>query len=226
MQIISIIAQTHITNDRSAARKSYIKVEQIGDLKYDSCFFVGFFLLRKLFTCSSWKTSNVFEQVSEIDRGRIVVYRDYGLSFREIGQRVGRNQATVMQICHCWMQERTTDHRGRSNSSCCTACEDRRIVRVAVTDRAAPSRTIAQQIQPVTHHSVPARSIRRRFQQSGMSARRPLLRLPLTGNHRRLCCQWCDERRTWTTEWNDIVFSACNIMMVRFEFADTVLRGC
>ncbi|GFV82486.1 hypothetical protein TNCV_3982762 [Trichonephila clavipes] len=40
-----------------------------------------------------------------------------------------------------------------------------------------------------------------------MSARRSLLRLPLTGNHRRLRSQWCNERWTWTTEWNDIVFT-------------------
>ncbi|GFU86032.1 transposable element Tcb2 transposase [Trichonephila clavipes] len=35
---------------------------------------------------------------------------------------------------------------------------------------------------------------------SGIPARYPLLRLPLTGNHRRLSHQWCDERRTWTME--------------------------
>ncbi|GFS77092.1 transposable element Tcb1 transposase [Trichonephila clavipes] len=35
-----------------------------------------------------------FDQVSEFDRGRIAAYRDCELSFREIGQRVGRNQAT------------------------------------------------------------------------------------------------------------------------------------
>ncbi|GFW31656.1 transposable element Tcb1 transposase [Trichonephila clavipes] len=40
-----------------------------------------------------------------------------------------------------------------------------------------------------------------------MSARRPLPRLPLTGNLRCLRHQWCDERWTWTTEWNDIVFT-------------------
>lgn len=149
-----------------------------------------------------------FDQVSEFDRGRIVAYRDCGLSFREIGQRVGRNQATVMRICNRWMQEGTTDRRGRSHPPrCTTARDDRHIVRMAVMDRAATSRTIAQQIQSVTHHSVSARTIRRRLQQSGMSARRPLLRLPLTGNHRRLRRQWCDERRTWTTEWNDIVFT-------------------
>ncbi|GFW76391.1 hypothetical protein TNCV_1581701 [Trichonephila clavipes] len=54
-----------------------------------------------------------FSFVFEFDRGRIVVHGDSGLSFKEIGQRVGRNQATVTQICHCWMQEETIDHRGR-----------------------------------------------------------------------------------------------------------------
>ncbi|GFX72080.1 transposable element Tcb1 transposase [Trichonephila clavipes] len=55
------------------------------------------------------KQRSVFDQVSEFNRGRIVVYRDSGLSFREIGSRVGRNQTTVMRICDRWMQEGTTD---------------------------------------------------------------------------------------------------------------------
>ncbi|GFY01297.1 transposable element Tcb1 transposase [Trichonephila clavipes] len=54
-----------------------------------------------------------FDQVSEFDGGRIVAYRDCGLSSREIGQRVERNQATVMWICHRWMQEETTCRRSR-----------------------------------------------------------------------------------------------------------------
>ncbi|GFV85221.1 transposable element Tcb1 transposase [Trichonephila clavipes] len=79
--------------------------------------------------------------------------------------------------------------------------------RTAVMNRVSASRTIALQIQSVTHHLVSARTIRRRLQKSGMSARRPLLHLPLTGNHRRLLRKWCDERLTWTTEWNDIVLT-------------------
>ncbi|GFY28545.1 HTH_38 domain-containing protein [Trichonephila clavipes] len=54
-------------------------------------------------------TRSAFKQVSEFDRGRIVAYRDCGLSFREIGSRVGRNQTTVMRICDRWMQEDTMD---------------------------------------------------------------------------------------------------------------------
>ncbi|GFX46092.1 transposable element Tcb1 transposase [Trichonephila clavipes] len=110
------------------------------------------------------KQRSVFDQVSEFDRGRIVAYRDCGLSFREIGSRVGRNQTTVMRICDRWMQEGTTDRHGQSHSSqCTTSREDRQIVRMAVTDRSVTSRTVAQHIESVTHHSVFARTIRRRL---------------------------------------------------------------
>ncbi|GFV38799.1 transposable element Tcb1 transposase [Trichonephila clavipes] len=44
------------------------------------------------------------------------------------------------------------------------------------------------------------------LQQSGLSARRQLLGLPLTQNHRRLGRQWC-ERRMWAAEWNEVVFT-------------------
>ncbi|GFW37392.1 transposable element Tcb1 transposase [Trichonephila clavipes] len=154
------------------------------------------------------KQRSAFDQVSEFDRGRIVAYRDCGLSFRKIGSCVGRNQTTVMRICDRWMQEGTTDRRGRSHPPQCTTSRmDRQIVRMAVTDRPVTSRTVAQHIESVTHHSVSARTIRRRLQQSGLSARRPLLGLPLTQNHRRLRRQWCDQRRMWAAEWNEVVFT-------------------
>ncbi|GFS67857.1 transposable element Tc1 transposase [Trichonephila clavipes] len=100
-----------------------------------------------------------------------------------------------MRICDRWMQEGTTDRRGRSHPpQCTTSREDRQIVRMAVTNRSVTSRTVARLIESVTHHSVSARIIRHRLQQSGLSARRPLLGLPLV--HR----QWCDERRMWAAE--------------------------
>ncbi|GFU68206.1 transposable element Tcb1 transposase [Trichonephila clavipes] len=131
------------------------------------------------------KKRSAFDQVSELDRGRIVAYRDCGLSFREIGSRVGRNQTFVMRMR--WMQEATMDRHGRSHPpQCNTSREDRQIVRMAVTNRSVTSRTVAQPVESVTHHSVSARTIRPRLQQIGLSARRPLLGLPLTQNHRRL----------------------------------------
>ncbi|GFT40340.1 transposable element Tcb1 transposase [Trichonephila clavipes] len=104
--------------------------------------------------------------------------------------------------------EGTTDRRGRPHPpQCTTSREDRQIVCMAVTDHSVTSRTTAQHIESVTHHSVSARTIRRRLQESGLSTRCPLLGLSLTQNNRRLCLQWCDERRMWAEEWNEVVLS-------------------
>ncbi|GFX26188.1 transposable element Tcb1 transposase [Trichonephila clavipes] len=174
------------------------------------------------------KQRSTFDQVSEFDRGRIVAYRDCGLSFRETGNHVGRNQTTVMRICDHWMQEGTTDRRGRSHPpQCTTSREDRQIVHMAVTDRSVTSRTIAQHTESVTHHSVSAHTIRRCLQQSGLSARRPLLGLPLTQNTRHLRHQWCDERRCGQQNGMKLSLltshaSVCNTMMVGFESGDTM----
>ncbi|GFY27335.1 transposable element Tcb1 transposase [Trichonephila clavipes] len=67
--------------------------------------FLGIFIS----VMSRRKQQSAFDQVSEFVRGRIVAYRDCGLSFREIDSRVGRNQTTLMRICDRWMQEGTTD---------------------------------------------------------------------------------------------------------------------
>ncbi|GFT94562.1 transposable element Tcb1 transposase [Trichonephila clavipes] len=176
---------------------------------------------------------SAFDQVSEFDRGRIVAYQDCGLSLREIGSRVGRNQTTVMRICDRWMQEGTTDRRGRSHPPQCTTLrKDRQIVSMAVTDRSVISRTIAHHIESVTYHSLPSRTIRHRLQQSGLSAGHPLLGLPLTQNHRRIRRQWCDKRRMCVAEWNEVVFTDESCICLQHHdgrirvWRDTMERGC
>ncbi|GFT80315.1 uncharacterized protein TNCV_1189771 [Trichonephila clavipes] len=65
----------------------------------------------------------------------VVGYLKDFVSLREIGQRVGRNQTTEMQICHLWMQEETTDHRSLPHPSHCTTARDvRRIVHMTMMD--------------------------------------------------------------------------------------------
>ncbi|GFW42796.1 transposable element Tc1 transposase [Trichonephila clavipes] len=111
------------------------------------------------------KQRSASDQVSEIDRGRIVAYRDCGLSFRKIGSRVGRNQTTVCGYVNV---------------------EFRRVRQTDVVD--------------LIHLSAP-------LHQNGLTARCPMLGLPLTQHHRRLRRQWCDERRMWVAEWNEVVFT-------------------
>ncbi|GFU61887.1 transposable element Tcb1 transposase [Trichonephila clavipes] len=111
---------------------------------------------------SSRKQRSAFDQVSEFDRGRIVAYRDYELSFRRV---------------------RRTD----------------------VVDRIHLSATL----------------------HSGLSARRPLLGLPLTQSHRRLRRQWCDERRMWAAKWNEVVFTdESRISLQHHDVRIRVWRHC
>ncbi|GFX77922.1 transposable element Tcb1 transposase [Trichonephila clavipes] len=55
--------------------------------------------------------------------------------------------------------------------------------------------------------SLSVRTIRRHLQQSGLSAKPPLVGLPLTQNHRRLHREWCNEIRMWVADWNEVVFT-------------------
>ncbi|GFX91917.1 hypothetical protein TNCV_3577471 [Trichonephila clavipes] len=59
--------------------------------------------IAKCLPIHSGRHREVFDHVNEFHRGKIVAYRDCGLSFREIYLRVGQNQAIVMRICHHWM---------------------------------------------------------------------------------------------------------------------------
>ncbi|GFV33867.1 transposable element Tcb1 transposase [Trichonephila clavipes] len=71
-----------------------------------------------------------------------------------------------------------------------------------ISSRVGRNQTTVMQICDLS-----ARTIRRRLKQSGLSARHPLLGLFLTQNHRLLRHQWCDKRRTWAAEWNEVVFT-------------------
>ncbi|GFX05071.1 transposable element Tcb1 transposase [Trichonephila clavipes] len=87
----------------------------------------------------TWAWVELASLVTSLSRGPTV----FAKWVREIGSRVGRNQTTIMRICDCWMQEGTTDRRGRSHlPQCTTSREDRQIVRMAVTDRSVTSRTV------------------------------------------------------------------------------------
>ncbi|GFW48469.1 uncharacterized protein TNCV_1110281 [Trichonephila clavipes] len=90
MQMIRISAQAHITRACGATSKRYLRLADFDDFKFGNRVFPEEFS-KKRSVMSHRKQGSAFDQVSELDRGRIVAYRDCGLSFREIGSRVGRN---------------------------------------------------------------------------------------------------------------------------------------
>ncbi|GFU81541.1 HTH_38 domain-containing protein [Trichonephila clavipes] len=176
------------------------------------------------------KQRSAFDQISEFDRERIVAYRDCGLSFRKIGSRAGRNRTTIMRISDRWMQEDDGPTWSIASTSVNTSREDRKIVRMALTDRSVTSRTTAQHIESVTHHSLSARTLRRRLQ-LGVSARRPLLGLPLMQNHSVSAANGAMKEGYGRKNGMELSLltshaSVCNTTMIGFKFGDTVERAC
>ncbi|XP_054710298.1 uncharacterized protein LOC129219995 [Uloborus diversus] len=142
------------------------------------------------------------------ERSHSRTYRDCGLSYRSIAARVGRDPMTVSRIWNRWVQDGNTERRAGSQRPPITSSrEDRHIIRMALMDRATTSRAVSQETGSFGRQQVSARTVRRRLQQHGLSARRPWLRLPLTLRHRQERLQWCDQRRAWAHEWRDVIFS-------------------
>ncbi|GFV79946.1 transposable element Tc1 transposase [Trichonephila clavipes] len=113
-----------------------------------------------------------------------------------------------MRVSKQWMDEGRTARKSVSGPRNVTSArEDRRLVRMAQTDRTAFSRQLAAQWSTATRVSLCASSIRRRLLQRGLRARIPLYRIPLTQNHRRQRLHWAKVHRSWRADWQQVVFS-------------------
>ncbi|GFW62276.1 transposable element Tcb1 transposase [Trichonephila clavipes] len=156
-----VVTPKLLPSNRGRDSLRYLRLGDFDDFKFGNCVFLVVFPKNDQL-CLVESSDQLLIKYPEFNRGRIVAYRDCGLSFGEIGSRVGRNQSTVMRICDFCMQDGTTDQRSRSHPPPCTTSRE---------------------------------------------DRRPFLGLPLTQDHRRLRRQWCDERRMWVAEWNEVVFT-------------------
>ena len=146
--------------------------------------------------------------MSAFERGRMVVLREAGLSYRDIAARTGNAATTVMCVWNQWREEGRTQRRtGTGPRSVTTARDDRHLVRKAVTDHAASSTVLSQRWSIATGLNLSASTVRRRLLRDGLVARMPLRWLPLSRDHQRLRLQWERERCHWRAEWRNVVFS-------------------
>ncbi|GFX19747.1 HTH_Tnp_Tc3_2 domain-containing protein [Trichonephila clavipes] len=87
---------------------------------------------------------------------------------------------TVSRIWNGWVQDGNTEHRAGSQRPPITSSrEDRHATLMALMDHEAMSRALSQESGTFARQQVSARTVRRRFQQHGLSARRPWLKPPL-----------------------------------------------
>ncbi|GFU79040.1 transposable element Tcb1 transposase [Trichonephila clavipes] len=97
---------------------------------------------------------------------------------------------------------------GRVRST--TPAEDRYIVLSAKRNRRTTAQQVASQFLAASGKQISRKTLARRLRGGGLYARRPVVRVPLTRQHRtaRLQWCWCREHHNWTEQdWACVLFS-------------------
>ncbi|GFS97495.1 transposable element Tcb2 transposase [Trichonephila clavipes] len=85
---------------------------------------------------------------------------------------------------------------GRVRST--TPAEDRYIVLSAKRNRRTTAQQVANQFLAASGKQISRKTVARRLRGGGLYARRPVVCVPLTRQHRTARFQWCREHHNWT----------------------------
>ncbi|GFU52253.1 transposable element Tcb1 transposase [Trichonephila clavipes] len=95
---------------------------------------------------------------------------------------------------------------GRVRST--TPAEDRYIVLSAKRNRHTTAQLVANQFLAASEKQISGKTVARRLRGGGLDARRPVVCVPLTRQHRTARLQWCREHHNWTEQdWACVLFS-------------------
>ncbi|GFS97075.1 transposable element Tc1 transposase [Trichonephila clavipes] len=95
---------------------------------------------------------------------------------------------------------------GRVRST--TPAEDRYIVLSAKRNRRTTAQLVANQFLAASGKQISRKTVARRLRGGGLYARRPVICVPLTRQHRIARLQWCREHHNWTEQdWACVLFS-------------------
>ncbi|GFX83600.1 transposable element Tcb1 transposase [Trichonephila clavipes] len=95
---------------------------------------------------------------------------------------------------------------GRVRST--TPEEDRYIVLSAKRNRRTTAQQVANQFLAASGKQISRKTVARRLRGEGLYARRPVVCVPLTRQHRTARLQWCREHHNWTEQdWTCVLFS-------------------
>ncbi|GFV95456.1 histone-lysine N-methyltransferase SETMAR [Trichonephila clavipes] len=95
---------------------------------------------------------------------------------------------------------------GRVRST--TPAEDRYIVLSAERNRRTTAQQVANQFLAASGKQISRKTVARRLREGRLYARRPVVCVPLTRQHRTARLQWCREHHNWTEQdWACVLFS-------------------
>ncbi|GFX97597.1 hypothetical protein TNCV_2841571 [Trichonephila clavipes] len=122
-------------------------------------------------------------------------------------------------LCGAATLERRRHGGGRVRST--TPAEDRYIVLSAKRNRRTTAQQVANQFLAASGKQISRKTVARRLRGGGLYARRPVVCVPLTRQHRTARLQWCREHHNWTEQdWAFAYYSQMRVGSVCHRIVD------
>ncbi|GFU67204.1 transposable element Tc1 transposase [Trichonephila clavipes] len=142
-------------------------------------------------------------------RGRIIGKIEDGRKITDVAREFDIAHSVVSRL---WKSFKTTGmcsrrHGGGRVRSTMPA-EDRYIVLSEKRNGRTTAQQVANQFLASSGKQISRKSVARRLRRGGLYARRPVVCVPLTRQHRTARLQWCREHHNWTEQdWACVLFS-------------------
>ncbi|GFX71920.1 transposable element Tcb1 transposase [Trichonephila clavipes] len=147
--------------------------------------------------------------IDDFMRGRIIGKIEEGRKITDVAREFDIAHSVVSRL---WKSFKTTGmcsrrHAGGSVRST-TPAEDRYIVLSAKRNRRTTAQQVANQFLAASGKQISRKTVARRLRGGGLYARRPVVCVPLSRQHRTAHLQWCREHHDWTEQdWTCVLFS-------------------
>ncbi|GFT68439.1 transposable element Tcb2 transposase [Trichonephila clavipes] len=147
--------------------------------------------------------------IDDFMRGRIIGKIEEGRKITDVAREFDIAHSVVSRLGKSFKTTGMCSRRhggGRVRST--TPAEDRYIVLSAKRNRRTTSQQVANQFLAASGKQISRKTVARRLREGGLYARRPVVCVPLTRQHRTARLQWCREHHNWTEQdWACVLFS-------------------
>ncbi|GFV57498.1 transposable element Tcb2 transposase [Trichonephila clavipes] len=147
--------------------------------------------------------------IDDFKRGRIIGKIEEGRKITDVTREFDIAHSVVSRL---WKSFKTTGmcsrRHGGGRVRFTTPTEDRYIVLSAKMNRRTTAQQVANQFLAASEKQISRKTVARRLRGGGLYARRPVVCVPLTRQHRTARLQWCREHHNWTEQdWACVLFS-------------------
>ncbi|GFV51877.1 transposable element Tcb1 transposase [Trichonephila clavipes] len=177
--------------------------------RVDSCCFKSKFYRKDLMDELKIFGMSSRHHIDDFMRGRIIGKIEEGRKITDVAREFDIAHSVVSRL---WKSFKTTGmcsrRHGGGRVRSTTPAEDRYIVLSAKRNRHTTAQQVANQFLAASGKQISRKTVARRLRGGELYARRPVVCVPLTRQHRTARLQWCREHHNWTEQdWACVLFS-------------------